>query len=271
MVELTSGLEELRQQRDLANAALTETKVALATDEQLCASFASQKRPLETRIAELAHLATQRRNEISAFIERKAQAERENAESRQKIEGLQHQREQVNAQITAMLEQKAAKEGEILSADAGLRLQRQTLNTLQQQRGGIEVEVAQKEMAAQNVRERVQEKHQILLEDIRSECITITLADEGPAKVHTLTPEEMAASGTATDWDAVSAQVTNLQGRLDEIGPVNLVAIEEYEETEQRHQFLTKQFEDLTQAKTQLMEGDQPDQHADAADVHRDV
>jgi len=35
---------------------------------------------------------------------------------------------------------------------------------------------------------------------------------------------------------------------------VNLVAIEEYEETEQRYQFLSKQLDDLTQAKGQLME-----------------
>ena len=45
-----------------------------------------------------------------------------------------------------------------------------------------------------------------------------------------------------------------MQKRLDEIGPVNLVAIEEYEETEQRHQFLTKQHDDLVNAKTQLLE-----------------
>ena len=36
----------------------------------------------------------------------------------------------------------------------------------------------------------------------------------------------------------VGEQVTALQKRIDEIGPVNLVAIDEYEETEQRHQFL---------------------------------
>ena len=91
-------------------------------------------------------------------------------------------------------------------------------------------------------------------DSIRSECITITVADEGPAQVHTLTPEEMAQSGAATDWDAVASQVSTLQTRIDEMGPVNLVAIAEYEETEQRHQFLTKQNDDLVQAKAQLVE-----------------
>jgi chromosome segregation protein len=38
------------------------------------------------------------------------------------------------------------------------------------------------------------------------------------------------------------------------MGPVNLIAIEEYEETEQRYQFLTKQNDDLVNAKAQLLE-----------------
>jgi chromosome segregation protein len=109
-------------------------------------------------------------------------------------------------------------------------------------------------MTLQNLRERIQEKYQVSLDDVRSECITITIASEGPPRIQTLTPEEMAASGAATDWKSVSEQVAALQKRIDEMGPVNLVAIEEYEETEQRYQFLTSQNDDLVQAKQQLLE-----------------
>ncbi|MFM2083002.1 MAG: hypothetical protein RL380_1693, partial [Verrucomicrobiota bacterium] len=114
--------------------------------------------------------------------------------------------------------------------------------------------LAQKNMTVQNLREKVQSKYHLNLDDIRSECLTITHADEGPAKVETLTPEQMAEAGGATDWDAVTKQVEVLQTKLDELGPVNLVAIEEYEETEQRHQFLTTQHDDLVTAKAQLLE-----------------
>jgi chromosome segregation protein len=254
LTEWTAALENFRQQRETANAALTETKVALATEEQLCASFGNQKKPLEQRIAELAHLVEQRRREIQSFTERRGQAEGENAESRVKMESLQHKREQVNAQIAELMSQKAVEEEEIAQAEEALRGQRRGLADLQQQRGSTEVELAQKNMAVQNLRDRIRDKYQVNLEDIRSECITITLAEEGQPKVHTLTPEEMAASGVATDWAAVTEQISILQKRIDEIGPVNLVAIDEYEETEQRYQFLTKQNDDLTQAKVQLLE-----------------
>jgi chromosome segregation protein len=69
-----------------------------------------------------------------------------------------------------------------------------------------------------------------------------------------MTPEEMAAAGASTDWNAVAQQIETLQKRLDEIGPVNLVAIEEYDETEQRYQFLSKQHDDLVSARAQLLE-----------------
>lgn len=254
VTQLGTGLDDLRQQRDVATAALTESKVALATDEQLAASFSKQRGPLEQRIRELTALAQQRRGEISSCIQRKEQAEAENEDSRRHIERLQHDREIVNAQTAELMEEKGGVDADVSSREENLRGQRNRLTSLQQQRGSVDVELAQKRMSVQNLRDRIQQKYQVNIDDIRSECITITYADEGQPKVQTLTPEEMAASGTGTDWDVIGEQVGTLQKRLDEMGPVNLVAIEEYEETEQRHTFLSTQYDDLVKAKSELME-----------------
>jgi chromosome segregation protein len=251
---LTAELENLRQQRDTANAALTESKVALAAEEQLLASFRQQQQSLEQRICELTQMAEQRRNEVSSFIGRKEQAESEIQDSRSQIGRLQHEREQVNTQTAELLARKQSQEGDVVAREENLSERRRQLTQLQEQRGALDVELAQKNMSVQNLRERIQQKYHIALDDVRSECITITFADEGAAKVHVMTPEEMAAAGASTDWNAVAQQIEALQKRLDEIGPVNLVAIEEYEETEQRYQFLTKQNDDLVSARAQLLE-----------------
>jgi chromosome segregation protein len=251
---LTAELENLRQQRDAAHAALTESKVALAAEEQLLASFRQQQQSLEQRIGELTQMLEQRRNEVSSFIGRKEQAESEIQDSRSQIGRLQHEREQVNTQTAELLARKQSQEGDVTTREEKLREQRQQLTQLQEQRGALDVELAQKNMSVQNLRERIQQKYHVNLDDVRSECITITFADEGAAKVHVMTPEEMAAAGASTDWNTVAQQIEALQKRLDEIGPVNLVAIEEYEETEQRYQFLTKQNDDLVQARVQLLE-----------------
>ena len=254
VVQLTAQLEDLRGQRDNANTGLTESKVALATEEQMRAAFQQQSESLAQRTRELDQVIQQRRGELGSFVDRRAQAEAEMRESRSCIERLQHEREQVNAQAAELAGRKQTQEGEITTREESLREQRRGLTESQERRSSLEIELAQRNMTVQNLRERVQQKYQINLDEVHGECITITFADEGPARVHVLTPEEVAAAGAATDWGAVGQQVDTLQQRLDEMGPVNLVAIEEYEETEQRHQFLSQQHADLVQAKAQLLE-----------------
>ena len=56
------------------------------------------------------------------------------------------------------------------------------------------------------------------------------------------------------DWDTLEAQVVELQSRLDAMGPVNVEAINEFEELEQRYNFLSQQHEDLVKAKEQLLQ-----------------
>jgi chromosome segregation protein len=253
LAALGASLEGLRQQRDAAQAALTEAKVALATEEQVCAALRNQHRPLELRLAELDQLIAQRWTEIESFVRRKAQAEAEIHESQSQVELLGREREQQSREADQLGGQREGLADEIAAREEGLRARRGQLAELQEQRRALDVEVAQRQGSMQNLRERIQQKYQVNLEEVRSECIRITFAAEGPPKVVILTPEEMAAAGVATDWDAVAEQAAALQQRIDEMGPVNLVAIAECEETEQRHQFLSAQHEDLVQAREQLV------------------
>jgi chromosome segregation protein len=254
VVALTRELEELRVARDVANTALTESKVALASDEQLASSFRQQQTSLGYRISELGQLVDARRNECSSFVTRKEQAEAEIQDSQSQIERLQIEREGVNVKTAELVGHKNAQDGEISQRDEALRSQRNRLTEIQNARGALDVELAQKNMTVQNLREKVQQKYHLNLDDIHSECLTITHADEGPAKVETLPPEQLAEAGAATDWNSVQQQVEALQQKIDDMGAVNLVAIEEYEETEQRYQFLSTQHDDLVNAKTQLLE-----------------
>ncbi len=254
VTERSAAIESLRQRREEANASLTEAKVEFAAEEQSAAGLMRQRAPLEQRIAEWRALIEKRRGECAGFLDRRAQAESEIAEARSGIERLTHEREIVLRQITELTARRTALESDIQSREAALREVRARANELQARRGQLDVELAQRRMSVQNLIERIQQKYQVHLDDVRSECITVTTSDDGPPRVHVVTPEEMAASGAATDWNAVARQIAALQKRVDEMGPVNLVAIEEYEEAEQRYNFLSTQHDDLVQAKAQLLE-----------------
>ncbi|MCH7761922.1 AAA family ATPase, partial [candidate division TA06 bacterium] len=60
--------------------------------------------------------------------------------------------------------------------------------------------------------------------------------------------------GESLDVEAVRPEIEKLREKLDRMGPVNLVAIEEYEELKKRNEFLTRQKEDLEKAKQSLHE-----------------
>jgi chromosome segregation protein len=56
------------------------------------------------------------------------------------------------------------------------------------------------------------------------------------------------------DLDALEAEVDEIKQKIDRLGPVNMTAIEEFSELEERHAFLTSQREDLQQSMDSLRE-----------------
>ncbi len=87
------------------------------------------------------------------------------------------------------------------------------------------------------------------------EVVTIDALDADPTPGK---PEPVVAAEpepeTPIDWDYVVSIVGELRQRLESIGPVNLDAIQEFEELEQRYTFLETQHSDLVQSKAELLE-----------------
>jgi chromosome segregation protein len=68
--------------------------------------------------------------------------------------------------------------------------------------------------------------------------------------------EEMIAEVPALelDDDALKAEAEDLRKQLDQLGPVNVLAIEEHDETVKRHDFLVAQRTDLFEARAALLQ-----------------
>ena len=55
------------------------------------------------------------------------------------------------------------------------------------------------------------------------------------------------------DWAFVEEVVTQLRTKLDSMGPVNIDAIEEFDELEEHYKFNVQQLEDLENSKEELL------------------
>ncbi len=61
-------------------------------------------------------------------------------------------------------------------------------------------------------------------------------------------------SDEPTDWEATRQEVDRLKARLRSMGPVNLLALDEYDEESKRLEFLHAQYEDLERSKSSLIQ-----------------
>lgn len=67
-------------------------------------------------------------------------------------------------------------------------------------------------------------------------------------------PTATFSSGEEFDWGFVENTVAEMTERVDAMGPVNLDAIQEFDELEQRQKFLDEQNNDLTNSKAELLD-----------------
>jgi chromosome segregation protein len=61
------------------------------------------------------------------------------------------------------------------------------------------------------------------------------------------------AADRPIDWELVQSAIAEMTERLDAMGPVNLDAIQEYDELEERQKFLDAQHADLVKSKAELL------------------
>jgi chromosome segregation protein len=142
----------------------------------------------------------------------------------------------LSAQLEEARQRKDALHREFAAAEQALKEKRTLLEDLQRKRNQLDIEIAQQKMRRQNTIERVTGDYRITTDEV------LTAAEP--------TWEE----GGRPENDALEISIAEMRAKLEAMGPVNLVAIEEHAELEERFQFLTAQQSDLVNSKAQLID-----------------
>ena len=220
-----SSLDELRQKRDEAAQAASQVMARVAALEERRRSAQSSVSRIQSMATEVNHRIHNLRGQLESAAAERGQREQQNqeleahlAEWKTEHAGLaQHESE-----LTTQSEQLRAR---LAAIDEELKTAREELDRVRDHRGELAAQAAKISSDTQHLAESCQQE----LGKTREEM----MADETIAR---LAGEELATE---------EAAYHELRGKLENMGPVNMMALEEYNETSQRHEFLETQRKDL--------------------------
>ena len=223
-----SSLDELRQRRDEAAQHASDARARLATLEERRRGAVTTVERLEAMLSEVTVRLDKLQGQMEAADAEKEQREQENARlTEQEVDWTAERAaaQQRDRELQAELQLVRLRLGEL---EEGLKVSRHELDAARDRRGELFAEQARLQSDAQHMAEScIQE-----LSQPREEL----LADETLPR---LAGEELGNE---------EAIYKDMRTRLENMGPVNMMALEEYQETAQRHEFLETQRQDLLQS-----------------------
>lgn len=251
--KLQVQLDEERQRESVAFDDLQSLRIRVATERQREEALVRQRQPMATRLGELNEVLGKRKEEIRSYENRIHSLENEAVELQEAIVGWQQDLQKSETQLAEFATQRRDIHENVELWESTLRAARKQLTDLQDQQGQLEVHSSQLKMRLEHLCEHIQQRYQIILAEFQPDSYALICAlkerssrEEEEAAVDAQSPE--------IPWSQVETLVKELTERVDSMGPVNLEAIQEFDELEQRHTFLEQQNNDLLTSKVELLE-----------------
>ncbi len=281
--EFSSALatqEESAREREQAAQGVNDLRVAMATMRQEISGLEMQARLLDAQIQEGRQLIARRELEIREATQRIAEWEGENAEAEHRIAALRESVAGIQSEVAAADHEKERVETAIHETSEALRRSRQEIEGAQKAITDHEVQLTGRRGDVGHLVDRIQREYTVDLATVKllplrgqmdgalepTEAPTVevppteapveTIAEtEGgeeplPEPIPTIEPTQL----DFASWDDVALRVAELRAKIQSMGPVNVEAVREFEELEGRYNFMSREMNDLTTSKEQLLE-----------------
>jgi chromosome segregation protein len=221
--KISQNLSEARVELEKENALLNEKRTLAATSNERRRSAQNALRRVETEEKELG--------------ERLARQNFEILETQGKIKNLTESIAGIQQKITLAEDEQASEQNELETATGHLKLKRETADAMSAELAGLNKSAAEarNERAALEIREAETVTRLKNLNEKCSQELNVSLVE--------LVETEDAE--VEFDLDEASARVRDLREKLENFGAINMLALEELAETEERLLFLTSQRQDI--------------------------
>ena len=223
-----SSLESLRLRRDESAQLASEVRANVATMEERRRGAMLTVQRIEAMLSEVsAHLAKLKSQLESAAAE-KQQRESENVRLAEQVISWTAERDIAQQRDRELQDELQAVRVRIVELEEALKAAREALDAARDRRGELAAEQARVKSDVQHMAETCVQELNVQHDEL--------MADESLPR---LAGEELVTEDNL---------YREMRTRLENMGPVNMMALEEYKETAQRHEFLETQRQDLLQS-----------------------
>jgi|TARA_B110000037_G_scaffold29139_1_gene34796 chromosome segregation protein len=261
---------ELRNDREQRRDSFNDIRVEMAEKKQRLASLEKGLSDIEAQTAEVVRRQQRLSDETKLLAEQNKLLSEEKVAQRNRFDKLDEEMTKVRAHLEQRRADLKAVELEIDAIEKGLSSQRESYDRISRELNVVDVAIAKEQSKVNFLEEETRREYDLSLDSVNwrdelwqaGEALPSRLRvdmDEDSLDDTTIeverpdpTEEDLAALGK-TDWSKIAAEVNALRSKLHAIGAVNLVAIEEYKELNDRHTFLKTQSDDLWAAKDELL------------------
>ena len=219
-----------------ASQKLTERRIAASQMEQELSFVGQQNDAARGRREELERAIAAREDGIRGYEDSIAKLTEESGDL---LESLDELREKASAFVSRINDERGRRAEmleRITAADQAVAGRRAELDRARDVKGKLEVQAAEATMRRQNVYEHLQDEYGLFAAAVMRE------------------PDPEWKGGEPPPLADLEASVARLQAAIAALGPVNMVAIDECRELEERYAREKAQEEDLLAAKAQLLE-----------------
>jgi chromosome segregation protein len=227
--QLQRDYYQQRQNQQKHHNQLTELKVELGQVREQQNSIRQQISSLQSQLQHCRMGIESARSEVIGCDDQITQTERNVLTAESRVSELYLEKEQ-SQKHSKELHQKAG----VLQAEKKRNLEefkihQESQSEIEEHLHQIELTLSQLQVKEEDLTERVLEELQIDL-----------------AKAYENFQQE------DVNWEQIRDEIAMLRGKIDRLGNVNVDAIDQQKDLEERNEFLTNQVEDLTQSKNQL-------------------
>jgi chromosome segregation protein len=222
-IGLESEREELRQR-------LTSVRTQAQQDRDSAQDVAIKVESRRSALSSISAGLDRLRTQLEQYQQRRDLLTQQLADGEEPLNALE-------AELEAKLEQRVAVEEELTVARQALEGAEHLMRTMDQQRMEREQAIEKARMGLDDLRMATQElkvRRETLLEQFAATQFDL-------ATVY----QEMPPEADIAAWEE---SLSDVVGKIERLGAVNLAAIEEYQEQSQRKEYLDSQYKDLTEA-----------------------